>query len=224
MKNGTLVLTTFFICAALTFSAASVRADAISTSQAWIDWTSLVISGAITWTEKGSESYAWAEDETGWDEDDGFLYEEVSALADGNIMGAYSDADAYRWGYFVATSDGLVEISVDYELVQKLSTENGGEWADGIAAAELWLMNEWDMYPTCDSVELYNEVFDGDSMSDSASGTLTVSVWFDTGDEGWFDVGVWNEAYVEIPEPATIALLGLGTLSMVSVKRRRGNN
>ncbi|RKY24010.1 MAG: hypothetical protein DRP62_04715 [Planctomycetota bacterium] len=248
MKKETLTLTTFFICAALTFSAASVRADAISTSQAWIDWTSLVINGDITWTDKGSKSYAWAEDETGWDEDlqeeqgwvdtyayasvyhsaygaeglastdDSVLYEDVSAVADTNIMWASSEADAYRRGDFTANSAGWITISADHFLWQELSTENEGEWATGLAVAELYLMNEWDTYPTWDSAELYNEVFDGNSISDSATGTLTVSVWFNAGDGGWFDVGVGNKADVLIPEPMTVVLLGLGTLGLI---RRR---
>jgi hypothetical protein len=249
VKKETLVFTAFFICAALTFSAASVRADAFSTSEAWIDWTSLTITGDITWLDKGSASDAWANDAIGQDEnhkneagwvdtfafasidgsdyhaygealtDDYYLYEEVYAIATKTTTTwANSDADAYRWGDFVANSTGLVEISVYYELSQELTTENAGERASGISTAELWLRNEWDVYPTSDSAEFYNEVSDGGAMSDGDLGLLMVSVYFNTGDAGHFDAGVWNGADVEIPEPAIVALLGLSALALIRRK------
>jgi hypothetical protein len=248
------VFTILLIFAALTFGAASAYAKAISTSQALMDWTSLSITGNITWVDKGSGSHAYAEDATGWDEnsdetfgwvdtyafalishsavgtsgealtDPNSLYEEV--YADANevfTLWAQAGADAYRWGEFFANSDGPVEFSVEYELSQDLSTEYAAyvtEWAYGFAGAGLYLSNDDTEDDIEDYAELENFVLGGESTSDYDSGTLTVSVWFNAGDLGFFGASVYNEAAVALPEPATIALLGLGALGLTRRKRK----
>jgi len=238
------------ICAVVLVIAASVRAGAVSTStsKAGIDWTSLTITGDVTWGDKGSESYAYAEDATGHDHDedylsesewvdtsayasigdsygdaytsDDYLYEEVYAIANETTTPwAYAEADAYRAGYFTANSDGLVEISADYELWQELFTNCVGgfefPWTSGSAEAELWLENfdtsGWDE----DIAELQITAL---GLGEK-NGTLTAAVWFGIGDTGYFEIGVWNNASVQIPEPATIAILGLGTLSLIRRKK-----
>jgi len=236
------------ICLAVLVIAAGVRAEAVSTSDAWMDWTSLNITGDITWSDKTSYSYAYAEDDTGWAEDylyepgwvytyafasigdsywsyggaetsDDYLYEQVYAIANETTTPwAYAEAEAYRWGNFTASSDGWVEISADYELWQELSTGDVGESAYGYAGAGLWLQNystyEWDQ----DVPYLENSVWDGGYTNLSDAGTLTVAIYFNAGDSGFFQAGVYNGAEVQIPEPATLSLLGLGALSLV---RRR---
>jgi hypothetical protein len=250
MKKETSVFTVFFICVVLTFSAASVRAEAISTSTAVIDWGSLDITGDITWEFKVSESVVYVEDATGPDEDEDYyngldwvdtnafasvpnaygdaytdndyLYEEVYAIANETTsLWAFSGALAHRMGGFTALADGFVTISVDYELSQDLSTDNTGEWARGLARAVLelknWSLNDGDG----DMASLENYVSDGGSMYGlEDSGTLTASVWFGEGHYGEFGAYVLNEADVETPEPATIALLGLGALSLLRRKHR----
>lgn len=238
------ILALMVICLALTFSAAVARAGAVSTSQARIDWTSLTISGDITWSDKSSESRAYVEDNTGSDNDlqtkpgwvdtfafasrgdsygdaytnDNYLYEKVYAIAN-EATTTYAEALGYRWGSFTANSDGWVTLSANYELWQNLLTDGVGEWASGYAEAGLYLENydtsDWDE----DIPSLENEVWDGDSITDSDEGTLTVTVWFKAGNEGYFDAGVYNDADVEVPEPATILMLGLGGL-LLSQNRR----
>ncbi len=246
MKKEITVFTALFICAVLNFSAASVRADAVSTStsKALIDWTSLTITGDITWGDKGSGSYAYAEDDTGYDYDelqepewvetsasasmgnsfgdaytsDDYLYEEVYASASKTTTTqANANAYAYRWGYFTADSAGTVEISANYSLWQELLTDCVGEfpWTSGYAEAGLYLENsdtsEWDE----DIAELEITV----CGMETRDGTLTVAVWFNAGDGGYFDAGVYNDAEVQVPEPATICLLAIGSLAFIRQRR-----
>lgn len=236
------------ICLVVLVIAAGVRAGAVSTStsEASIDWTSLIIDGDITWGDQGSESYAYAEDTTGHDENyqsesdwmdtsayaligdsygdaytsDDYLYEEVYAIANETTTpGAYAEASAYREGSFTANSDGWVEISANYELWQELFTNCVGgfefPWTSGYAGAELRLTNdstsEWDE----DMAELQITVLG----LEEKNGTLTVEMYFTEGDTGYFEIGVWNDASVQIPEPATICILGLGALSLVRRKK-----
>lgn len=247
MKKGILSFATFFICLVLTLSASTAHAVSSSISDAWIEWTSLVINGDITLTDTGSESLAYAENDEAWDWDgislpgwvdtsatavvvnvygqswtnNSELYEEVSALANGNTTYGYADAEALRWGEFVANSPGFINITIDYQLTQDLYTEVVGDEAEGFSEAGLLLYNEWDMYPTEDTASLFNFVSDGATFTDSQTGTIGVSVWFDTLDAGYFEAWVYNGAEVTIvPEPATIALLGLG--SLVLLRRKTG--
>jgi hypothetical protein len=240
MKKEMIVFTVFFICAVLTFSAAGVRAEAVSTStsKAWMDWTSLTISGDITWSDKSSQSYADVSDatgsdtdyqpESGWVDTNAFasvyhaygnaytdgdsLYEEAYAIANDAVT-TWASADevgAYRSGTFTADSNEWVTFSADYELWQELLTDCVGEfpWTSGYAEAGLYLANSdtsvWDQ----NTAELANPVLGVETRD----GTLTVEVWFDAGNVGQFQAWVYNEADVQIPEPATIGLLGLGSL------------
>jgi hypothetical protein len=235
------------ICLLVLVIAAGVRAEALSTSDAQINWTSLAITGGITWSNESSYSYAYAADDTGWAEDyrqepgwvdtyayawigdswgyastdDSYLYERVYAIAnEATTTWADAEADAYRYGNFTADSDGWVQFSADYALWQELSTGDVGEWAYGYAGAGSYLQNystyEWDQ----DMRSLENSVSDGGSLTDGDAGTLTVAVWFNAGDSGYFQAGVYNGAEVQIPEPATLSLLSLGAVSLIRRKKR----
>lgn len=210
MKKEMLIFKVFFVCAVLTFSAASARAEAVSISQARIDWASVSISGDITWVDKSSGSCATAEDvitfddvlceEVGWVDtnafasasptygdaytNDDYLYEEGYAVADGvTTPWARSHTLAGRGGNFIADSNGWVEISVDYQLSLELRTDYLGEWAEGLAKVELLLWQGL-LEGDGDMDELEDFVSDGGFMSDSRTGTLTVAYWFDAEDEG----------------------------------------
>ncbi len=238
------------ICLAVLVIAAGVRAEAVSISDAQINWTSLTITGNITWSDKGSGSYAYAEDDTGWAEDyhpepgwvdtyasvwmignswgcaatdDTYLYERVQVIANETTTPwADANADAYRWGNFTANSAGTVQFSADYALWQELSTDEVGESAYGYAQAGLLLQNYTTYYDWSQDIRsLENSVSDGGSITDWDAGTLTVTVWFNAGDSGYFQAGVYNDAGVQIPEPATICLLGLGALSLISKKNNK---
>jgi hypothetical protein len=250
------ILALMVICLVLTFSAASACAEAVSTSKAQIDWTSLTITGDITWSDKGSQSYAYVEDATGWDEDiqtesgwvgtsafasiagsgyhaygdadtnNNSLYEEVYAIAnDATTTWAYAEAEARRWGYFTANSNGWVTFSsadsncYELSLSQDLETGYVNEWAYGYAEAGLRLLNDDTSDRDEDMPAIEIKAWYPHFITVDATGKLTVAVWFDAGNKGEFDAWVYNEANVEIPEPATIGLLGLGTLSLIRRKK-----
>lgn len=239
MKKQLSIITGFCIVLAFCADAQAGISHSVST----IDWTSLSITGEIAWEELGSVSYAMAYDDSGWgmdgDEKEGWvltsalaqptqsyptygnahtndneLYEEVSAQTNGTtITYAYAEAGAGFWGYFIAAVDGYVTFSADYEISQNLACVNADEWSYGYAEAVLYLENDTDETEDEDSDILINEAWGGDDLSDSASGTFTVSLWFNAWESGYFEAWVYNEAEAEvIPEPATIAILGLGSL------------
>ena len=122
------ILALMAICLVLTFSAASARAEAVSTSQAWIDWTSLTITGNITWTDKGSESYAWAEDATDWDEDFDSAPGWVDTSAFASIVGSA----------FHAYGDAYTDADYLYEEVYAIANGATTMWADANAYACRW--------------------------------------------------------------------------------------
>lgn len=250
MKKEMLVFTAFAICAVLTFSIAGVHAAAISAGQAQIDWTSLSITGNITWTTLYSSSTADAEDQTGaYDDDSQFesgwvdtsayasttnaygdaytdsddLYAEVYAIANPASMWAYSDAEGSYEGYFTAASDGQVTFSVDYELWREVSTDYEGDLAQSGTTAKLSLWHRNNNVWTYDTHWLENTVENGDSITVSDNGTAVVTTWFYAGQLGYFRGSVSSYTWVEtetVPEPATICLLSFGALSLI----RRKNN
>ncbi len=236
------------ICLAVLVIAAVVRADALSISTARLNWESLNITGDITWIEdsKYSESYAYASNETGYDEDyegeEGWvptyayastetsngraytdpynLYEEMYASASkSTTTWAYAYADAYRYGNFTADSAGLVEFSTSYSLQQELSTDEVGESAYGYAEAGLYIYNNDTYGYDQNTASLSNSLSEPGYIYLPDSGTLTVSVWFDDGQSGYFEGWVYNGGNAQIPEPATLSLLGLGALSLLRRKK-----
>jgi hypothetical protein len=149
---------------------------------------------------------------------DDYLYEKVYAIANETTTPrAYAEANAYRDGHFTADSDGLVAFSANYELWQELLTDCVGEfpWTSGYAEAGLWLTNDSTSEEDIAEAELEITV----CGTETRNGTLTVAVWFNTGDAGHFEIDVWNDASVQIPEPATICLLSIGTLSLIRRKK-----
>jgi hypothetical protein len=123
--------------------------------------------------------------------------------------GAYADSSSWRDGEFGISGDGYVQFEIGYELEVDLSA-SGAEEASGISLAHLFLSND----STVD--EHYEEDFLEYTISNSAgglldnvSGTLTVSVYFNDGDFGYFYAGTDCGAEV-IPEPCTVLLFGLG--------------
>jgi hypothetical protein len=239
------------ICLVVPVIATSVHANAVATSTALIDWTSLTITGDITWIDESKVSYsgAYAENIVGLDEDvlelqgwvntsafasmgnsygkaytnSNYLYEDVLAGAGKTTtMWMTTQAEALRYGTFTANSAGTVEFSVDYELQQNLLTTNMGEWSYGIAAAAAaYLQNATTSVEDIHQSILENFVADGNSITDWDGGTLTVATWFDAGDVGYFEAAVWNNAEVQIPEPATICLLAIGSLVFTGNRNSR---
>jgi hypothetical protein len=248
------ILALMVTCLVLTFSAAIARAKAVSISQARVDWASLAlaITGDITWSDKGSQSYVHVKDATGSDKDiqiesgwvdtsaftsiagsgfhasgnadtnDNYLYEKAYAFANDATMWAYAEANALRWGYFTANSDGYVTFSsavYELSLSQGLETGYANERAYGYAEAGLWLLNNDTSDCNEDIPAIENKMCGGNFTTAStvlnATSELTAAVWFNAGDRGEFDAWVYNMAEVEIPEPATICLLGLGASSLL---------
>lgn len=232
---------------ALLAFATCIRAEIISTSESEI-WVLPIVSGDITWSSKGSQSSVYTIDDTGEDgilnkrakwintsafsalsltygkasTTDNYLYGDVYARTDATtVIFPYATGNAFRWGYFIANSDGYVEFSANYQIEQQLRTEYTDELAYGFAEVMLGLYNETASEETEDYRTLENEIYDGVFFTDSESGALTVRLWFNAGDVGSFEACAYDEAETEMkaPEPATIALLAIGALALLRRKK-----
>ncbi len=154
------------------------------------------------------------------------LYESVTATV-GGIGGTYeafADAIARRDGFFVAGYSGWVTASSFCSLCQNLTTELVGETADGSSVATLYLVNATTSEFSVSSDEMTNSVADGNTFIDSRNGALSVSVWFNQGDEGYFLSEVSNfAAATMVPEPLSLSLLFGGT-TLFFLRNRRKNS
>ena len=247
-----------FLCLGLIFSASSAHAVSTSFGEAYIDWGTMEFSGiSIMWLEQGSysDAYVYAATELG-DVDDGDgdwldawtdtsaqasvsgaessawtsdtqLGATVSLAPDGiNTDFAYGEAGAEYYGELVALEDGFLCFSVDYFISQNLSAPCPDDWAESWVSvgAELSSYNG-----DQDERWLENYVEDGESGYWDNSGTLTVSLWLDEGDEAMFyvwadaEAAAYSEYCEEIPEPAAMMLLGslaTGLFSMASLRKK----
>ena len=247
MKKGILVFMACFVWLLLMFNANSSHAVSVSNSTAIIYWNTLYISGIeIEWISKGSG--CWAEAKDNWDYDYSYDWKDewVDTSASASVTNATanawttdlelygggwarstgpyeakSDAATGRWGEFKALESGDLTISVDYYLTQDLSTQYLGEWVEGEVSAFLYLHNKTKGDWAEDRGDLYNSVYDGDSGYWEDSGTFTVTLSFDEGDEGEFGANVWYDANVHsVPVPSAMLLLGSGLAGLGLIGRR----
>jgi len=188
-------------------------------------------SGSLAWVSDDFDTIQNTESDGDWEEtsayadlpnawsqawtDDDDLYEEVESATDGDYT-LYAGADAWaeRSASYWSTECGVMTISVDYTLHLDLSTENLDDKAKGTSKAFLGLASQSSISADYAEVILDNSVWNGNSYSDTLTGTLTVSLESAGGNHYDFYVGVWNSSEVEVPvpEPATMMLLALGGL------------
>ena len=248
-----------FLFLGLIFSVSSAHAAATSFSEAYIYWDTVEFSGiSVMWLEQGSysDAYVYAATELG-DVDDGDsdwgdgawtntgaqasvpgaesnawtndtqLGATVSLAPDGiNTDFAYGEAGAEYWGELLALEEGFLYFSVDYFISQNLSAPCPDDWAEGWASVGVELFS----YNSDENESwLENYVEDGESGYWDNSGTLTVSLWLDEGDEAMFyvwadaEAAAYSEYCEEIPEPAAMMLLGslaTGLFSMASLRKK----
>ncbi len=146
---------------------------------------------------------------------DDALSSDANASASVNPSFAYVDfTGAFRGGSFTADATGDLTISADYSLQAEASTDAGNEWADAWTGAFIFTENITDAVFVQDFSDYWASVFlvpGGGSDFYSDSGTLSITLAFDIGEEGFMQLGVDSDAYAAVvPEPATMALLGIG--------------
>ncbi|MDD5063786.1 MAG: PEP-CTERM sorting domain-containing protein [Phycisphaerae bacterium] len=124
------ILAITIICLTLTVSAANADIGPLSTStsQASIDWTSLTVTGDITWLDKGSESHTRAEDDTAWDED----YDAASGWVDTDAFASITGSVYHAYGDAYTDADRL------FEEVYAIVNETTTTWAYADAYAYRW--------------------------------------------------------------------------------------
>jgi hypothetical protein len=154
------------------------------------------------------------------------------------------DTVSLRGTQFTVSGTGTLTISVDYIL--SANTENSGDpgsW--GWAAADAWL-GITNMDTDQEAFVSYKYVEYNAAGSETASewddelgafvpatpnagpiaGTLTATVAFEDGQEGVFSISTSSEVNLKsptqsIPEPATLALMGLGLVGLLLTGRKR---
>ena len=249
MRKKVLLLTVFLNCLAVAFTAGSVRAALSSQSISTIYWDTLSISAdsgmALQYIWKGdvSEAEAWDaysayaydyEEADGWGDTSATASLKTatgSAWTTEDTIGesVYADADAGSYAYagralefYVSSGSGTLTFSVEYELEQDMETDTLGNYAEADAWVWLGLYNLDKCTDDYRLVALNNEIYDGDSLSESISGILFVSLSFDEGESGWLDAGVENYASTcSVPLPTTILLLGSGLFGLAGFGRRK---
>jgi hypothetical protein len=167
------------------------------------DWSDT--SASVTTTNTTATSFT----------SDDALISDANASASVNPSFAYVDfTGAFRGGSFTADATGDLTISADYSLQAEASTDAGNEWADAWTGAFIFTENITDAVFVQDFSDYWASVFlvpGGGSDFYSDSGTLSITLAFDAGEEGFMQLGVDSDAYAAVvPEPATIALLGIG--------------
>lgn len=149
--------------------------------------------------------------------------------------GGRFDARAHGWGenrygIFEVIGEGMVTFSIDYSmsvtLIETGARPRPDEWAGAFVSADIYVNysetplegeagDPWWQYED----RWFPEWAEPLDEPWTKSGTLSVSLWFEHGQGGYFRVGsTANADAYSIPEPSTLTLLGLGGLLLI---RRR---
>ncbi|MHC4442337.1 MAG: PEP-CTERM sorting domain-containing protein [Planctomycetota bacterium] len=180
-------------------------------------------SGSVDTSASATVSYATGEAWT----NDLLLYSNVSAQSDGvGTTDASAYADSNR-SYILSLPEPVgfpswtVTISVDYELSVDASTQYVGETSGGYSAAYISVF-EGGNFIAEDLKSLFSGyLFNGDSYTDTSSGTLSFQASF--GEQVYLAIefGTDTDAAVTgVTEPATLSLLALGGLAVLRRKKK----
>jgi hypothetical protein len=142
------------------------------------------------------------------------------SIASANDPGAsyYANAWSVYDGFFTVTGSGNITITAGYDLFLQLFTDFPSESAFGWSSASLNIFNSSTFGFTSDVHELISAT--PGNYLDYTSGTLTATLPFEAGQTGSFRLIVEGEAAASVPEPATVALLGIGLFGSALLRKR----
>ena len=153
------------------------------------------------------------------------LFAQSNAFADANSPSKnFALAEAYQILQFIALESGTLTATANFRFDQDLNNDDPFGLTNAIGSAKLRFTNFRQNSSTIfdnDAKSFGNAMVGTGSQSLTQTGSLMVSLGFDPGDYGYFDLVVTaRSSAVAAPEPTTMILLGCGLIGLIGFRRK----
>ena len=210
----------------------------------------LILAALVPAVQAGQVWFDDAGDLTSWgigQKSDGYVtVEGTDADVDANGLEFWlsswngSAADSGSWTDIWKGSGVLIQAEKEYTLTVKLGSWDSGTEGDEVgtqpagAGDQVWFaMEDWDntitlaenyLWPdnsTGDSQGYANYSFSFDTYGGSNAASVGNEIAVSISSVNWWNNFSISEMSIAVPEPSTFALLGIGSMALLMVRRRR---